>query len=104
MERVSRLQMVPAQFQWEDVGSWDALQRVLPKDNRDNAIFGDVVLTQAADCLVYNQASGITVALTGVYDLLVVVTGDAVMICNKQNAQEVRTIVQALKERRPEKL
>lgn len=98
MERSGNIAVIGSQFSWDDVGSWDAVSRFLPSDSRDNATYGDNVLTQTADCLVYNESSHITVAMTGVYDLLVVVTDDAVLICNKQKAQEVRSVVQALKE------
>jgi len=104
MERTERARVVPASFQWDDVGSWDALQRFLPSDERGNAVFGDVVLSHTADCMVYNQSKGTTLALAGVYDLLVVVTDDAVLVCNQQNAQEVRSIVRQLRDRNVDKI
>jgi mannose-1-phosphate guanylyltransferase len=104
MERSRSTLMVPARFEWDDIGSWDALTRFLPKDLRGNATLGDAVMHHSADCLVYNCNQSVTVAMTGVYDLLIVVTDDSIMICNRQNAQEVRALVQQVRETHPNKI
>lgn len=96
MERASKVTVVEATFDWDDVGSWDAVSRYMDTDSRGNASLGDNVLVQTADCTVFNDSGAVTVCLAGVYDLLVVVTDDAVLVCDKSQAQSVREIVSRL--------
>jgi len=104
MERASHVAVVEATFDWDDVGSWDAVSRYMIPDSRGNSSLGDNVLVQTADCMVHNESQGITVALAGVYDLLVVVTDDAVLVCDNSQTQSVREIVSKLTERGSTKL
>jgi mannose-1-phosphate guanylyltransferase len=104
MERATSIGVVSAQFDWDDVGSWDSMARFLPSDARGNAVHGPAVVVQSADCLVYNSSQRLTVALAGVYDLLVVATDDAILVCSKDQAQAVRNVVQELRAVDPEKI
>ncbi len=104
MERASKVAVVEATFEWDDVGSWDALSRYAVTDARGNTEFGDTVLVHSADCVVHNAAGDITVCMSGVYGLLVVVTDDAVLVCDRTQAQSVKDIVGKLKERGSSKL
>lgn len=97
MERASKVAVVEATFSWDDVGSWDAVSRYMHADSRGNASFGDNVMVQTADCTVHNASTGVTVCLAGVYDLLVVATDDALLVCDKSQTQAVREIVARLK-------
>ena len=97
MEHASNVAVVEASFQWDDVGSWDAISRYIEADERGNAALGDCVLVHTADCLVHNSSSNLTLCLNGVYDLLVVATNDAILICNKSEVQSVREVVAKLK-------
>lgn len=102
MEKASKVAVVTSRFEWDDVGSWDALDRAFSADKEGNVTYGDSLLIDAKGCIVYNDSSrGLATAL-GVENLLIVVTDDSVMVCPKSDAQRVKEIVQALKERRPE--
>lgn len=93
-ERTTVAAVVPASFGWSDIGSWDALWELTPKDDDGNATFGDVFLDGAKNC--YVRSDGIVATVTGVDDLIVIVTGDAVMVSHRNRAQDVKKMVARL--------
>lgn len=99
MERAKQVFVAEAAFDWDDVGSWDALDRSLHADDSGNVGMGESVLVESQNNIVVNECPEAVVTLLGVSDLAVVVTGDAVLVCPKDRAQEVRKVVEALKER-----
>ena len=94
-ERTSHAAVVPADIGWSDVGSWNALWELADKDEAGNAAIGDVVLEGARDC--YVRSDGILTAVVGLEDVVVVVTGDAVLAMHRDKAQDVKKIVDRLK-------
>ncbi len=94
-ERTSLAAVIPADLDWSDVGSWDALWDRLPKDGMGNASTGDVFLEGAKNCLV--RSDGILTAVVGLEDAVVVVTEDAVLAMHKDRAQDVKKIVDRLR-------
>lgn len=86
--------MVALDAGWSDLGAWDAVWNVLPKDDAGNAHVGDVLCTDSRDTLVH--ATSRLVTLVGVDNLIVVETPDAVLVADKSRSQEVKQIVQAL--------
>ncbi|WP_051277849.1 mannose-1-phosphate guanylyltransferase/mannose-6-phosphate isomerase [Solimonas flava] len=98
MEKTDRLALVPLDAGWDDVGSWSFLERLPASDESDNHAQGDVLLEDAHRNLVHS--SGRLVALVGVDDHVVVETGDAVLVMAKNRSQDVKKIVQSLKQRR----
>lgn len=94
MEKAKNVLVIPGAFDWSDLGSWDALWEVSEKDKNGNAVRGEFIGIDAADCLV--QSSGKLVALVGVRDLLVIETKDALLICQRGRSQDVRKIVESL--------
>ncbi|HOK90302.1 MAG TPA: sugar phosphate nucleotidyltransferase [Candidatus Hydrogenedentes bacterium] len=101
MEHARSIRVVPGAFHWDDVGEWSALERILPSDAHGNAVHGQPVLIDVTRSVVFQDetAGNMAVALLGVHDLAVVVTGDAVLVLPKSRAQDVRKIVQALRDR-----
>ena len=88
------IHMVKLDAGWSDLGAWDAVWGVLPKDAQGNAHVGDVLLTDSHNSLV--QATSRLVSLVGVRDLVVIETPDAVMVADKTRSQDVKHIVAAL--------
>lgn len=88
------IHMVALDAGWSDLGAWDAVWGVLPKDEQGNAHVGDVLLTDSHNSLV--QATSRLVSLVGVRDLVVIETPDAVMVADKTRSQDVKHIVAAL--------
>ena len=91
---------VPADFGWSDVGDWDGLG-VVASDGSPVTVLGDPALVMAVDTAgaVVVPGSGRLVTMLGVRDIVVVDTDDAVLVCGRDRAQEVKGIVDALKAR-----
>jgi mannose-1-phosphate guanylyltransferase len=94
MEKAEDVLVVPGDFGWSDLGSWDALWEVSGKDENGNAVRGSFIGIDAGNSLVHSP--GKLVALVGVRDLLVVETDDALLICRRGRSQDVRKVVEAL--------
>jgi mannose-1-phosphate guanylyltransferase/mannose-6-phosphate isomerase len=85
---------------WSDLGAWDAVWSVLPKDPHGNAHVGDVLATDSSNTLVH--ATSRLVALVGVQNLVVVETPDAVLVAERSRSQDVKHIVNALQQQKRE--
>ncbi|WP_049985079.1 mannose-1-phosphate guanylyltransferase [Halobellus rufus] len=98
-ETADDVAVVPVSFPWDDVGSWDAFERVLDADGDGNVTDGDVALRtiDAADNVVV--AEDAHVSLVGVSDLAVVAWDDRVLVVPKSRAQDVKSLVRSLEER-----
>jgi mannose-1-phosphate guanylyltransferase/mannose-6-phosphate isomerase len=95
MEKTDRAAVVTGEFRWSDIGSWDSLFDVMPRDGNGNVVQGPVVTVDTKDCVIH--ADGRLAAVVGVSDLVVVSTADAVMVVPRARAQEVRELVAKLK-------
>ncbi len=87
--------VIPLVAGWSDVGAWDSLWQVLPKDTEGNASQGDVLLHDCRNTLV--MSGGRLVACVGVEDVVVVETPDAILVVHKNKTQDVKKIVDSLK-------
>jgi mannose-1-phosphate guanylyltransferase len=97
MERTRDLLVIPADFVWSDVGSWADLGDVAPADDSGNMVEGDALLLDSSRNIVH--AGRRMVVMDGVDDLVVIDTDDAVLILPRDRAQDVKQIVEMLKER-----
>jgi mannose-1-phosphate guanylyltransferase/mannose-6-phosphate isomerase len=88
------MQVVPMDAGWNDLGAWDAVWQVLPKDERGNASYGDAVVEDCGNTLVH--AGSRLVAAVGLKDVVIVETPDAVMVSSQQRSQDVKRIVARL--------
>ncbi len=96
MEKSDKLAMVQLDCDWRDLGSWQSLYDVKEKDKKGNVIEGNVVADCVEDSLIYSSKK--LVAASDIKDLIVVETEDAVMVCKKDQSQEVKKIYDKLKE------
>jgi len=94
MEKADQVLMLAGDFGWNDVGSWDAVYQLEPKDERGNCLEGPVLVLDSQGCLVHSPQKA--VGLIGMKDLVVVDTPDALLICPRDRAQEVKKIVEML--------
>jgi mannose-1-phosphate guanylyltransferase/mannose-6-phosphate isomerase len=95
MEKSEKIAVVPCDPGWSDLGSWQALWEQLPKDAAGNAVRGDVLLDDSAGCLIHAERR--LVACSGVQDLAVVETDDAVLVANRGRSDAVRQFVTMLR-------
>ncbi len=91
----SPIRVIPASIGWNDVGHWAALKDFASSDEVGNVVEGDAILIESENNIVHGD-SGL-IALVGVHDLVVVQTDDAVLVMPKNRAQDVRSVVDALK-------
>jgi mannose-1-phosphate guanylyltransferase len=91
LEKSSNLAVVPGIFTWEDIGSWDGLRTVLPGDENGNVIKGQV-LTHDVDNSILIAEEGL-LGVIGLKDMVVVKSGDCVLVCPRARAQEVRDLL-----------
>jgi mannose-1-phosphate guanylyltransferase len=102
MERESRLHVVPGDFGWSDLGSWESDWELGNKDGRDNVADPGTILVDARNNLVRDLRKGAdskTIALLGVEGLCVIETDDALLVMPRERAQDVRQVVDELKQR-----
>jgi mannose-1-phosphate guanylyltransferase len=101
LEHAQRIAVVPAQFGWSDVGDWNNLGELIERDDFGNSVRGDVVQSRTRNSVVWSE-TGRLIALVGLENIAVVDTPDALLVVNRGDAQEVRSIVEQLKTmRRP---
>lgn len=98
MEHSEKLLVVPAGFDWSDLGSWDVVHELMPADEAGNVVRGDVVAIQVRNSMIRSDAD-VTVAALGLEGMLCVVTHDAVFVAPLDRAQEVKTAVEELRAR-----
>lgn len=96
MEKTDKAKVVPLDAGWSDIGSWASLWEICPKDEGQNSFIGDVIAKDAQNCFVHSE-DRLVVAL-GVKDLIVVDTKDALLVMHKDRAQEIKDIVERLKQ------
>ena len=95
MERTDKAAVVPAAFSWSDLGAWDTIWEASARDADGNAAQGDVTLVGSTGVLA--RSSGPFIGAIGVSDLMIVVEADAVLVCRRDDAQAVKTLVDGLK-------
>lgn len=101
MEKADKVVVVEGCFPWDDIGAWTALDRTYPHDEDGNVTYGNPVVVDSKNCIVYSEveASQVAVSVVGAEDLVVVVTEDAVLVMPKDKAQDVKKAVTELKKR-----
>ena len=95
MERTGRMAVLPADFDWTDVGSWSTIAGLADCDAAGNTVVGEALIESTNNC--YIRSEGPLVATIGVEDLIVVATQDAVLIARKDQDQDVKRIVDRLR-------
>ena len=95
MEKAKNIYVIPGNFGWDDVGSWLSLERINKTNQDGNIIKGNVVTIETKNSII--QATDKLIATVGLEDIIIVDTKDALLICNKDNTQDVKKIIENLK-------
>lgn len=101
LENASSVKMVTLEDTWNDVGSWSQVYEILPKDQNNNVILGDkdkVVMRNCGNNIIFTNGKLIT--LTDLHSMVVIDTEDSLLICPMANAENVKKIVEILKEKK----
>jgi mannose-1-phosphate guanylyltransferase/mannose-6-phosphate isomerase len=96
MEHTMNAVVVPLDAEWSDIGSWDALWKISEKDEHNNTLVGDVLVNGVENSYIW--AENRLVSVVGLSDVVVVETADAVMVASQDQAQDVKSVVNYLKE------
>ncbi|HET56145.1 MAG TPA: mannose-1-phosphate guanylyltransferase [Ignavibacteria bacterium] len=94
MEKSDRVYVIEGNFGWSDVGSWESVYELSPKDNNGNAVNGDVLTIDSKDSYIYSDNK--FTAVVGVNDLVVINLDDALLVCHRKKAQAVKDVVDNL--------
>src|ERR1700745_244799 len=92
MENADRVLVVEAGFDWNDIGSWQAVANYFEKDKRGNASNRAIMALDSSHNIVFEE-TGSTVALLGVHDLIVVRTRDALLVCHRHEAERIKDLI-----------
>jgi mannose-1-phosphate guanylyltransferase len=95
MEKSQRVHLIKGEFSWSDVGSWEEVYQLSTKNKDGNAFIGNVFTEMTADTYIYSPDK--FAAVIGVENLIVINTPDALLVCRRDQAQEVKKIVDYLK-------
>lgn len=96
MEKSSDVKVISAEMGWNDVGSWDNLGVLYETDAKGNVIAGEHIGIDTTDSIIYSKKR--LISTVGVDNLIIVETDDAILVCDKNRAQDVKKIVDLLKE------
>lgn len=96
MEKTSRAAVIPSDFAWSDVGAWNAIWELAPKDEAGNVSHGDGLFHNARNSYI-NSPHALT-AVLGLEDVVVINTRDALLVAHRDHAQDVKKIVGTLKQ------
>ena len=92
MEKADRVLVVEAAFDWDDVGSWQAVASYFKNDDEGNAANCDITALDSTNNIVFDQ-DGTKIALLGVHNLIVVRTGDALLVCHRHQAEKIKSLI-----------
>ena len=96
MERSKRIALIPSDFYWTDLGSWDALSELFPKDSKGHVVNGDSINLNSKGLCIFNRGNRL-ICTIGAKDLIIADTPDALLICDRAQTQEVKNLVKLLK-------
>lgn len=94
LERSRSVAVVPGHFDWDDVGTWDALARVRPRDRNGNVTVGQSVLDGSQDCIVWSETT--PVVLSGVRDIIVVEANGRILVMARSAAADLKRTLDAM--------
>ncbi len=98
LEKAQNVMVIPATFSWSDLGTWNSAWENINKDSAQNAISGkNTLMVDAKGCIVHSQDKKL-ILVGGVEDLIVVNTPDALLICKKENEQEIKEYLNRVKQ------
>jgi len=96
LEKSQHVAMVAAQFEWRDIGSWDAMSQTMASDGQSNTVVGDALLFDTARTHIQGESKRLLVTM-GIDNLMIIDTPDALLIAHRSRAQDVKQVFEKLK-------
>ncbi|MFH0918390.1 MAG: mannose-1-phosphate guanylyltransferase/mannose-6-phosphate isomerase [Candidatus Omnitrophota bacterium] len=96
MEHSKRIALIASNFYWTDLGSWEALSEILPKDKRGNIVSGDTLNLDSQGVCVFSKGNRL-VSTIGIKDAIIADTPDALLVCDRGRTQDVKKLVDLMK-------
>lgn len=94
MERADNIVIVRAQFKWDDVGNWNALERTRESDHEGNVTHGNVITMNSENNVIYSEDG--LIAAVGVDDVVIVRTKDVTLVCNKRDTGQIKALLKQI--------
>lgn len=95
MEKAEHIYILPGNFGWDDVGSWLAVSRIKKSNESGNVVSGNVITVDTAECVI--QGGNKLIATVGLEDIIIVDSNDAILICSKDSAGNIKKVLENLK-------
>lgn len=95
MEKAKNIYILPGTFGWDDVGSWLAVGRIKKSNESGNVVSGNVITVDTQDCVIQGEKK--LIAAVGLEDIVIVDTEDAILICAKNSAGDIKKVLENLK-------
>ena len=99
MEKTTLAYVIPADFGWDDLGDWNALERSLSADSDDNIVVGKYVGKDTKRSIIHNSQEDEVIMTIGLEDIVVVRDGNATLVVHKNNTQDIKKALKLLQEK-----
>ena len=99
LEKSGDIRVIPSDFGWSDIGSFTSIARFVDKDDYGNAIFGNLVSIDTKGSIIFSDTEHL-VGTIGIKDLIVIVTSDAILVCDKKRAEDIKKLVIKIKKKK----
>lgn len=97
MEESSSILVLPVNFGWKDLGTWDSLKKLVEKNDKGNHTIGDTVTLDVEDSILFNEG-GPTIGAIGLDDVVIVSTEDVVMVCPVERSEDVKALYERIED------
>ena len=101
MEHAENVIVRDASFGWDDIGSWTALRKILPKDENGNVISGQTFLLNSRNCIVFSEGDASLVAGIDLENMIIVRTADAVFVCPTRSSGKIKELMAGMSKQEP---
>ncbi len=99
LEKADNIIVVPADFSWDDVGTWAALERICTKDNNGNIIKGEAITIDSTENIIHNTIGDKLLIAFGVKDLVIVNSHDVILIAEKKASADLKRVLKEVQQR-----
>jgi mannose-1-phosphate guanylyltransferase len=100
MEKAKSVKVIGVDYSWDDIGSWESLVNHYPKDKQENLNTGNIVHLDSKNCIVINDDMDSLITTIGLENLLIVKSGNSILIADRNKGQDVKKLIEDLKNKK----